>query len=157
MGRDLLEGGVEHRQRVVAVAGGGPVAGDVHPQVAHDGDAVDALAVRREMDEHEGVAALEKAPALGCETFILSAPPPFATEEAEALKSVVSMAATLKPKKMNEQIALLSQMDKDGVLEAYILMAIPDRGIAQDHRSYLLTHRDKLKLYVAKYVIQQSK
>lgn len=32
------------------------------------------------------VAALEKAPALGCETFILSAPPPFAREECGELR-----------------------------------------------------------------------
>lgn len=31
------------------------------------------------------VVALEKAPGLGCETFILSAPPPFAREDCEAL------------------------------------------------------------------------
>ncbi len=37
---------------------GRAVAGDVHPQVTHDGDAVDALAVCREMDEDEGVRAL---------------------------------------------------------------------------------------------------
>lgn len=78
-------------------------------------------------------------------------------EETDALRSVVSTAAAFKPKKMNEQIATLSLMDKDGVLEAYVLMAIPDQGIAQDHRRFLLAHRDKLKLYVAKYVILPSK
>ncbi|HKP69066.1 MAG TPA: tetratricopeptide repeat protein, partial [Pyrinomonadaceae bacterium] len=74
-------------------------------------------------------------------------------EEADALRSVVSVAKTLKPKKLNEQIALIEQMDKDGVLEAYIIMAMPDKGIAVEHADYLRKNRDKLKLYVTKYVI----
>ena len=78
-------------------------------------------------------------------------------EEVDALRSVVSTATTMKPKNLNGQIALLAQMDKDGVLEAYVLMAIPDQGIAQDHRQFLIAHRDKLKLYVTKYVIQPGK
>ncbi|MFN3389285.1 MAG: NAD-dependent epimerase/dehydratase family protein [Allosphingosinicella sp.] len=41
------------------------------------------LTVEDAADAH--VAALERAPSLGCETFILSAPPPFAREEAEEL------------------------------------------------------------------------
>ena len=34
------------------------VARDIHPQVAHDRDAVDALPVRRDVDQHQGVPAL---------------------------------------------------------------------------------------------------
>jgi tetratricopeptide (TPR) repeat protein len=75
------------------------------------------------------------------------------TEEAEALRSVISTAKAFKPKSLNKQIAILSQMDQDGVLEAYILLAIPDSGIAQDHAAYLRAYRDKLKLYVVRYVI----
>ena len=74
-------------------------------------------------------------------------------EEADALRSVVSMAKSLKPKKLNDQIAMIEKLDKDGVLEAYILLAAPDQGIAQDHRAYLEKNRDKLRLYVTKYVI----
>jgi tetratricopeptide (TPR) repeat protein len=78
-------------------------------------------------------------------------------EETDALRSVVVMATSLKPKKLNEQIALIAQMDKDGVLESYVLMAIPDKGIAQDHRAYLIANRDKLKKYVLNYVIAKPK
>ena len=78
-------------------------------------------------------------------------------EEADALRSVVAAARAMKPKVLNEQIATLAKMDDDGVLEAYILLAIPDRGIAADHRSYLRAHRDKLKLYVVKYVVGVKK
>jgi hypothetical protein len=75
-------------------------------------------------------------------------------EEMDALRSVVSMARSLKPKQLNSQIALLEQMDKDGVLEAYVLIARADDGIFADYDDYLHAHRDKLRQYVMKYLIQ---
>ncbi|HEY2846586.1 MAG TPA: tetratricopeptide repeat protein [Pyrinomonadaceae bacterium] len=75
-------------------------------------------------------------------------------EEVNALRSVVSMARSLKPKQLNSQIALLEQMDKDGVLEAYVLLARTDDGIFKDYDDYVHAHRDKLRQYVMKYVIQ---
>ena len=77
-------------------------------------------------------------------------------EEADALRSVVEMAKTLKPKALSQQIAVIEKMDKDGVLEAFILMAMADEGIAQDHLPYLKANRDKMRLYVNKYVIDQK-
>jgi hypothetical protein len=74
-------------------------------------------------------------------------------EEADALRSVVSMTKTMKAKSINPQIATIEKMDKDGVLEAYVLMAIPDRDIAEEHPSYVRANRDKLRQYVLKYVI----
>jgi hypothetical protein len=38
-------------------------------------------------------------------------------------------------------------------LEAYILLAQADGGIAQDHPAYLKDNRDKLRLYMVKYVV----
>jgi tetratricopeptide (TPR) repeat protein len=78
-------------------------------------------------------------------------------EEVDALRSVVSMAKSTKPKKLNEQIAMIESLDKDGVLEAYVLLAVPDAGIARDHRDYLRRNREKLRLYVNKYVIGSGK
>lgn len=75
-------------------------------------------------------------------------------EEADALRSVLSMAKSLKPKTLNSQIGMIEKLDKDGVLEAYILLAIPDEGIAADHPAYLRQNREKLRQYVTKYVIQ---
>lgn len=75
-------------------------------------------------------------------------------EEADALRSVVSMAKTLKAKSLNPQIDMIDKMDKDGVLEAFVLMAIPDEGIARDHASYLRQNREKLRKYVVNYVIR---
>jgi tetratricopeptide (TPR) repeat protein len=77
-------------------------------------------------------------------------------EEADALRSVVSMAKSLKPKALNQQIATLDNLDKEGLLEAFILMAIPDQGIARDHAAYLRLNRDKLRQYVLKYVIEKK-
>ena len=74
-------------------------------------------------------------------------------EEVDSLRSVVEMAKTLKAKKLNPQIATLAKLDKDGLLEAYVLMARPTEGIAQDYAGYLKTNRDKLRAYVVKYVI----
>ena len=74
-------------------------------------------------------------------------------EEAEALRSVIRAAKALKPKTLDPQIQTLAQLDQDGVLEAFVLMAIPDQGIALDHAAYLRQNRDKLRLYVTKYVI----
>ncbi len=78
-------------------------------------------------------------------------------EEVDALRSVVSTAKSTKPKKLNDQIAMIETLDKDGVLEAYILLATPDAGIAKDHREYLRRNRDKMRLYVTKYVIGAGK
>jgi tetratricopeptide (TPR) repeat protein len=77
-------------------------------------------------------------------------------EEADALRSVVSMAKSLKPTTLNSQIAMIEKLDREGLLEAYILMAIPDRGIAQDHPVYLRSNRDRLRRYVLRYVIGQK-
>ncbi|HVF31257.1 MAG TPA: tetratricopeptide repeat protein [Pyrinomonadaceae bacterium] len=74
-------------------------------------------------------------------------------EEVDALRSVVEMAKTLKPKSLSAQIATLEKLDKDGLLEAYVLMARPTQGIAQDHAAYLRANREKLRTYVVKYVI----
>jgi len=74
-------------------------------------------------------------------------------EEVDALRSVVSMAKTVKAKSLSQQFVLLEKMDKEGVLEAYILMAIPTQGIARDHAAYLKANRDKMRQYVLNYVI----
>ena len=80
-------------------------------------------------------------------------------EEAEALRGVVSFAKSLKdkPKKLNPQIDTLMKLDQDGTLEAFILLAIPDKGMVADHADYLAKNRDKLRQYVVKYVIGGGK
>lgn len=80
-------------------------------------------------------------------------------EEAEALRSVAAMAKALKVKKtkLSEELETLIKLDNDGLLEAYILLALADNGIAQDHFAYLKSNREKLRQYVLKYVIGGGK
>lgn len=77
-------------------------------------------------------------------------------EEADALRSVVSMARSLKPKTLDPQIAIIERLDKDGLLDAFIIMALPDDGIASEHAAYLRNNRDKLRRYVVEYVIEKK-
>jgi tetratricopeptide (TPR) repeat protein len=76
-------------------------------------------------------------------------------EEADALRTVVSTAAADKrTKKLSPSLATLKKLDEQGLLEAYVLMAIPDQGIAQDHAAFLKENRDKLRRYVMEYVMK---
>ena len=80
-------------------------------------------------------------------------------EETEALKLAVStlkvrMSEKDNPvKKLNSQLEMLVKLYDEGLIESYILLAKPDQGIARDHTVYLKQSRDKLRLYVLKYVI----
>jgi tetratricopeptide (TPR) repeat protein len=75
-------------------------------------------------------------------------------EEVDALRSVLKVATEKKPKSLNPSLAKLKKLDEEGLLEAYILIARPDEGIAEDHPAYLKDNRDKLRRYVAQYVIK---
>lgn len=78
-------------------------------------------------------------------------------EEADALRSVVRLAALdKKTKKLSPSLAKLKQLDAEGLLEAYILLAQPDQGIASDHPAYLKANREKLHRYVAVHVIDNG-
>lgn len=74
-------------------------------------------------------------------------------EEADALRSAIK--ASELSKTANPQLQILSKMDADGLLEAYVLMAIPDKGIAADHSEFLKNNRPKLRQYVSNYVISK--
>jgi tetratricopeptide (TPR) repeat protein len=78
-------------------------------------------------------------------------------EEAEAIRSVLALAdAGAKEKKiktLNSSLAKLKELNDKGLLEAYILFARADQGIFQDYAAYLKSNRDKLRRYVAEYVV----
>jgi tetratricopeptide (TPR) repeat protein len=75
-------------------------------------------------------------------------------EEAEALRSVLSGAtANAKDMTLNSSLAKPKKLDDQGLLEAYLLLARPDAGIAKDYPAYLKAHRDKLRRYVVEYVV----
>lgn len=76
-------------------------------------------------------------------------------EEADALRSVISVAtADKKNKKLSPSLTRLKKLDEEGLLESYILLARPDDGIAQDHPAYLKQNRDKLRNYMMQYVVK---
>ena len=81
-------------------------------------------------------------------------------EEALALRAVAEAASkdlkTGKVKALDPALATLIKLNEDGLLEAYILLARPDEGIAQDYDAYRRVNRDKLKRYLAEYVAQYS-
>lgn len=79
-------------------------------------------------------------------------------EEYEALKMTVDalktrMADKDNPvKKLHPQLAALVEIHDAGLLEAYILLAMKNEGIVQDHPAYLRQNREKLRQYVLRYV-----
>ena len=75
-------------------------------------------------------------------------------EEADALRSVLTLASgDKKTKSLNPSLAKLKKLNDEGLLEAYILLARPDPGIAKDYPDYLKHNRDKLRRYVVEYVL----
>ena len=76
-------------------------------------------------------------------------------EEAEAFRSVIGLAKELRTKgtKLNKELEVLVELNEKGLLEAFILIAKPDRGIARDHANYIRSNRKKLRQYVMEYVI----
>lgn len=75
-------------------------------------------------------------------------------EEATALRAVLTAATTDKrTKTLHPALAKLKKLNDDGLLEAYILLARADQGIAADHPAYLRQNRDKLRRYVIEYVL----
>ncbi len=75
-------------------------------------------------------------------------------EEADALRSVLAMATSdKKTKTLSPSLQKLKKLNDEGLLEAYILIARADEGIARDHSAYLKQNRDKLRRYVVEYVL----
>ena len=57
------------------------------------------------------------------------------------------------PKKIDRSLQLLMKLDKEGLLESFILLALPDDGIVRDYAAYLKTNREDLRRYVKQYVL----
>ena len=77
-------------------------------------------------------------------------------EEADALRLVVESVKTQmkenKIKTLDASLARLVKLHDEGLLEAYILFARADQGIAQDYVAYRKANRDKLRRYLMDYV-----
>jgi tetratricopeptide (TPR) repeat protein len=79
-------------------------------------------------------------------------------EESSALRfTAESVETDLKNGKFKESsldvsIANLLKLHRDGLIEAYVLLAKPDAGIASDYAEYRKNNRDKLRRYMNEYV-----
>jgi hypothetical protein len=70
------------------------------------------------------------------------------------LSSVIVLATTdKKVKTLSPSLQKLKKLNDEGLLEAYILLARADDGIAQDYPNYLKANRDKLRRYMLVYVL----
>jgi hypothetical protein len=78
-------------------------------------------------------------------------------EEAAALRGAVKVLADQKKDKNSKtedpSLQNLAKLEQEGLLEAYILLAIPDEGISRDFGAYRQDHTDKLRRYVVEYVL----
>ena len=77
-------------------------------------------------------------------------------EEAAALRAAIKVLDEKKvkdPAKIDKSLLLVMKLDKEGLLEAFILLALPDAGIANDFTVYRRTHIDDLRRYVKDYVL----
>lgn len=77
-------------------------------------------------------------------------------EEAGALRLVAETVRRErregKIKQLAPDLAQLVKLDDDGLLEAFVLLARADEGIARDYAQYRKTNRDKLRRYLVEYV-----
>lgn len=77
-------------------------------------------------------------------------------EEAEALRAAIKIVDEKKvkdPKSLDPSLQTIIRLEKEGLLEAFILLAIPDEGIAKDFVSYRRTNVENLRRYVKLYVL----
>lgn len=77
-------------------------------------------------------------------------------EEADALRAALKSyegQQSKNPQTSNPSLQLLAKLEKEGLLESYILLALPDEGIAQDYPAYRREHLEDLRRYVKQYVL----
>lgn len=78
-------------------------------------------------------------------------------EEVDGLRGAIeSVSVQMKDKgvtQLESSLALLVKLNDAGLLEAYVLLAHPDKGIVRDYPEYRRTNREKLRRYVTEYVL----
>jgi tetratricopeptide (TPR) repeat protein len=77
-------------------------------------------------------------------------------EEVAALRAalkVLSEQKNLDPKAADPSLKAIAKLDKEGLLESFILLAMPDEGIVRDYAAYRKGNIDKLRKYVVDYVL----
>ncbi|HEU4934229.1 MAG TPA: tetratricopeptide repeat protein [Pyrinomonadaceae bacterium] len=76
-------------------------------------------------------------------------------EEAAALRGAIETLKNQKidPKNVDPSLQVLQKLEKEGLLEPFVLLALPDAGIAQDFQDYRRANLEKLRRYVKDYVL----
>jgi len=73
-------------------------------------------------------------------------------DEATALRAAIDGSKSIPEAKLDPSLRELKALEKDGMLEAWILLNHADQGIAQDYAAYRTSHTKQLHDYIAKYV-----
>ena len=77
-------------------------------------------------------------------------------EEVESLRAALKVLDEKKikdPKNLDQSLVMIQRLDKEGLLEAFILLALPDEGIAKDFAAYRRSNVENLRRYVKLYVL----
>lgn len=76
-------------------------------------------------------------------------------EEVAALRGALEALKNQKldPKSVDPSLQVLQKLESEGLLEAFVLLALPDAGIAQDFHDYRKDNVEKLRRYVKVYVL----
>jgi hypothetical protein len=75
-------------------------------------------------------------------------------EETAALRALADAAskAGWSGQQLSPTLVNVIELNKAGLLEAYVLIALADEGIAHDYAAYRKANRDKLRRYLLEYV-----
>ena len=77
-------------------------------------------------------------------------------EEVAAMRAALKVLGEQKggnSENVDPSLQVIRKLDKEGLLEAYILLAMPDAGIANDFATYRKTNVENLRRYVKDYVL----
>jgi tetratricopeptide (TPR) repeat protein len=77
-------------------------------------------------------------------------------EELAALRAALKVLGEQKnvdPQAVDPSLKTIAKLDKEGLLESFILLAMPDEGIAKDFVAYRKDNIEKLRKYVVDYVM----
>jgi tetratricopeptide (TPR) repeat protein len=77
-------------------------------------------------------------------------------EESDSLGAAASVAQGNSKKAKNPgdpDVALLLRISAAKMVEPYVLLSVPDQGIAADYAAYREQHRDQLERYLSEFVV----
>jgi tetratricopeptide (TPR) repeat protein len=78
-------------------------------------------------------------------------------EEVHAFRMVLTLIKDdKKAKKLDPSLAALKKLDAEGLLESWILFARADEGVRRDYPAYRSANRDKLRRYLAEYIMKNG-